>query len=184
VEQGNLALAADQLERCTILSPEFSDAWAHLSDVQQQRGDNATAERTLATGLRNCPQSPGLHLMKARNLVKAGRTDEALNEYMISARLRPNEPDAYLELGKTLIGMNRIPEAVEQLKAALNAEPENPMALSILAFVAISSGDEPAAREWLTRIAHQPRSPQESLSRLAAAYGSQFGREWIWPQVR
>ncbi|MEO7598181.1 MAG: tetratricopeptide repeat protein [Opitutus sp.] len=184
VEQGNFALAADQLERCTILSPEFSDAWAHLSDLQMQRGDPATAERTLAAGLRNCPQSPGLHLMKARNLAKAGRADEAVNEFMIAARLRPNEPDAFLELGNTLITMNRVAEGVEQLKAALNAQPDNPMALSILSYHAITTGDEVEARRWLTRIDQQPRVPRDNAVRLAEAYRNQFGREWIWTQPR
>lgn len=182
VEQGNLTLAAEQLERCTQLAPDFADPWAHLTSLYEQRGDTAAAERTLATGLRNCPQSPGLHLMRARRLTKAGRAEEAVNEYLISARLRPNEPDAYIELANTLFQLNRVPEGVAQLNAALKAEPENPMALSILAFVAISTGDEAAARGWLTRIAHQPRAPKESLTRLAAAYSSQFGREWIWPQ--
>jgi tetratricopeptide (TPR) repeat protein len=184
VEQGNFILAADQLERCTILAPEFSDAWAHLSGLQEQQGDRAAAERTLAQGLKNCPQSPGLHLMKARNLRKAGRLEEAVNEFMISVRLRPNEPEAYIELANTLITLERVPEGIEQLKAALTAQPENPMALSILAFHAITTGDETEARNWLLRVANQPRVSKETAQGLATAYQNQFGREWVWPQIR
>ncbi|MEO6002582.1 MAG: tetratricopeptide repeat protein [Opitutus sp.] len=184
VEQGNFTVATDQLERCTQLAPDFADGWAHLSSLQEQRGDKAGAQRTLATGLRNCPQSPGLHLMRARSLQKAERPEEAINEFMISARLRPNEPDAYIELANTLFGLERIPEGLEQLKAALNAEPEHPMALSILAFYAITTGDEKGAREWLTRIANQPRISKEGAVRLSTAYTNQFHREWIWPEPR
>ena len=184
VEMGNVKLAADQLERCTILAPDFSDGWAHLSALQEQQGNTAAAERTLATGLRNCPQSPGLHLMRARTLKKAGRRDEAVNEFMISARLRPNEPDAYIELANTLITMDRVPEAVQQLKLALKAEPMHPAALSILAFHAITTGDEDGAKEWLTRIGNQPRVSKESANGLANAYQQQFGRNWVWPQPR
>jgi predicted Zn-dependent protease len=178
--QGNVELAADQLQRCTLLSPEFADAWAHLSALQAQRGDHAAAERTLASGLRAAPESPGLHLMKARTLREAGRMEDAVNEFMVAARLRPNEADAYIELGSTLITLDRVAEALEQLKAAVRAEPDNPMALAILAFHAITTGDEAAARSWLTRVGKQPRTSVESRNNLAAAYSQQFGRTWIW----
>jgi Flp pilus assembly protein TadD len=152
--------------------------------LQAQRGDNAAAERTLAQGLRNCPESPGLHLMRARNLKKAGRLEEAVNEFMISARLRPNEPEAYIELANTLISLKRVEEGMEQFKAALNAQPENPMALSVLAFHAITTGDEAEARRWLTRVGDQPRVSKERAQGLANAYREQFGRDWVWPQSR
>lgn len=180
VQQGDTTLAADQLQRCTMLSPEFADAWAHLSALQASKGDTAAAERTLATGLRNSPQSPGLHLMKARNLRNAGRLEDAANEYSISARLRPNEADAYIELGSTLIAMDRVADGVEQLKAALAAEPANPTALAILAFHAITTGNESDARHWLVRVGNQPRSSKESRDGLAAAYLRQFGKPWQW----
>jgi predicted Zn-dependent protease len=129
-------------------------------------------------GLKNCPQSPGLHLMRARNLRKAGRPEEAINEYMISARLRPNEPDAYLELGNTYIGMGREAEGIDQIQAALEAEPENPTALSILAFQAITRASEDEARRWMTRVANQPRVKSEMMTGLLRAYRERFGREW------
>jgi tetratricopeptide (TPR) repeat protein len=182
VERGNLTLAVDQFQRCTVIAPDFADAYAHWSALETQRGDVAAAERILATGLRNCPQSPGLHLMRARDLRKAGRTEEALNEFMISARLRPNEPDAYIELGNTLVGLNRVEEGVEQWKAALNAEPEHPGALSILAFYAITSGNQPEADRWLARIAAQPRVTKDRLTQLSAAYRKQFGQDYRWKQ--
>lgn len=184
VEQGNMTLAADQFQRCTILAPDFADAWAHWSSLEARRGDTAAADRILANGLRNCPQSPGLHLMKARDLRKAGRAEAALNEFMISARLRPNEPDAYIELGNTLISLNRVAEGVEQLKAALNAEPEHPGALSILAFHAITTGDESEANRWLARIAAQPRVTQDRVNQLLAVYRKQFGREFNLKQAQ
>jgi tetratricopeptide (TPR) repeat protein len=178
VEQGDFKLAADQLERCTILSPDFADGWAHLSALQAQIGDKATAERTLANGLKNCPKSPGLHLMRARDLRKAGRLEDALNEFMISARLRPNEPDAYIEMGNTYIQLNRLAEGVAQLHAALEAEPENPTALSILAFHAITIGDEGEARRWLTKVENQPRVSKDAAAELARSFRGQFGHDW------
>jgi hypothetical protein len=52
------------------------------------------------------------------------------------------------------------------------------MALSVLAFHAISSGDEAAARQWLTRIANQPRVPVEYRTQLLDGYRQAFGRDW------
>jgi predicted Zn-dependent protease len=176
VEQGNVKLAAEQLERCTVLAPDFADGWAHLSSLQAQQGNTVAAERTLALGLKNCPQSPGLHLMRARSLRKAGRPEEAINEYMISARLRPNEPEAFLELGNTYISLDRTAEGIANIRAALEAEPENPTALSILAFHAITQSDEKDAREWMKRVTNQPRVKHETVAALTRAYREKFGR--------
>jgi tetratricopeptide (TPR) repeat protein len=116
--------------------------------------------------------------MRARNLRKAGRAEEAINEYMISARLRPNEPDAYLEMGNTYIGLGREEEGIAQIRAALEAEPENPTALSILTFQAITRSGEDESRRWMTRVANQPRVKNETLAALARAYREKFGRNW------
>ncbi|HTO04851.1 MAG TPA: tetratricopeptide repeat protein, partial [Opitutus sp.] len=171
-------LATEQLERCTSLAPEFADAWAHLSSLQAQQGNQVLAERTLATGLKHCPDSPGLHLMRARNLRRANRLEEAINEYRISARLRPNEPEAFLEMGNTYIAMKREADGIAQIQAALNAEPGNPTALSILSFHAITQGDESEARRWMEKIDRQPRITRDTLTALTRAYRQQFGREW------
>lgn len=176
--QRNFAEARQQLERCTIQAPEFADGWAQLSALQAQLGETSAAERTLATGLRHCPQSPGLHLMRARNLRQAGRAEEAINEYMISIRLRPNEPEPYIELGNVLIGLGREAEGIEQIRAALVAEPADPVALSVLAFHAITTGDEAEARRWMTRVDNQPRVAAERAQQLRDLYRKQFGREW------
>lgn len=178
VEQGNAQLATEQLERCTILAPEFADGWAHLSSLQAQQGNLVLAERTLTAGLKHCPDSPGLHLMRARNLRRVGRLEEAINEYKISARLRPNEPEAFLEMGNTYIALKRDADGIAQIQAALNAEPGNPTALSILSFHAITQGDEEEARRWMEQVDNQPRITREALAALKRAYRQQFGREW------
>lgn len=176
-EAGDLGRARAELERCTAVAPTFPDAWAHLTALLARAGDRAGAERTLAAGLLNCPDSPGLHLMRARNLREAGRAGEAIVAYRTSIRLRPNEADAYLELATTLFRLERVPEGLEQLHAALRAEPEHPAVLGLLTFHAVSQGDEATARAWLQRVRAQPRAPGEQVQRLRAAYRERFGRE-------
>lgn len=176
VQQRDHAAALQYLRRCTELAPEFADGWAHLSALQALIGETSAAARTLAEGLRRCPQSPGLHLQYARELEKTGRSSEAIMEYRTSIRLRPNEPDAYLELATLLIRLGRNDEGVAEVRRALDAEPGHPMALSILAFNAIMSGDEPAAQRQLAEVRTQPRVPREQLQRLVNAYREKFGR--------
>ena len=183
-EQKNYQVARTQLELCTTLAPDFADGWARLSALQVQLGEGTAAERSLSAGLKNCPNSPGLHLMRARNLLRAERTGEAINEFMISIRLRPNEPDAYIELGSTYVGLGRVDEGVEQLRLALEADPANPTALAILAYSAIAAGKEPEARQWLARVALQPRVPHDRVEQLRAAYRQTFGHDWIPEKIR
>lgn len=178
MDHGNTELAKQQLERCTVLSPDFADAWAWLSSLYTRLGDNAGAERILLAGLSKCPQSPGLHLMRARSLREANRLDDAANEFAISIRLRPNEPDAYIELGNMLISSGQIDPGLEQIRAALVAEPGNPMATGILAFHAITTGSESEARAWLHRVALQPRIPRETVEKLQSVYRETFGHEY------
>jgi tetratricopeptide (TPR) repeat protein len=176
VQQRDHAGALQHLRRCTELAPEFADGWANLSALQAMIGESAAAARTLAEGLRRCPQSPGLHLQYARDLEKAGRYPEAIAEYQTSIRLRPNEPEAYLDLATVFIRLGRNAEGIATVRRALEAEPGNPMALGILAFNAIMSGDEAAARRQLEEVRAQPRVPREQLQKLVSAFREKFGR--------
>ncbi len=175
VELGDLTEAIGQLRLCTELSPDFSDGWAHLSSLQARLGETVAAERTLAQGLKNCPESPGLHLQYARTLQLAGKIGEAIAEFQASIRLRPNEPDAYLELGNLFIRQQRNAEGMAEIRRALEAEPGHPMALSVLAFNAIVTGDEAEAQRCLAAVRAQPRVPREQVQKLIGAYREQFG---------
>jgi len=178
VERGNFSLARSELVRCTQLAPDFADPWAHLSGLQQRLGDATGAAETLATGLAHCPESPGLHLMRARQLQAAHRSGEAIVEYQTSIRFRPNEPDAYLELGRVYFDLNRIDEGMAQFEQALATDPGEPVALGVLTLHAIQIGDQPAARQWMARVANQPRLRADLVNKLATAYRQQFGRDW------
>lgn len=171
------AKARQQLERCTVIAPDFADGWAHLSSLLEQSGDAAGAERTLLAGLRQCPDSPGLHLMRARQFRRAGNLDNAIASYRRSIQLRANEAEAYVELATLLFQANRSRDAVQQLEQALEVEPEHPVALSVLALSAISSGDEASASRWIARVRAQPRVAPAQVQQIATAFRAQFGRE-------
>jgi tetratricopeptide (TPR) repeat protein len=175
LEKKSYAKARQGFEQCTVLKPDFSDGWAQLAFVCETIGDRPAAERALVEGLKNCPNSPGLHLQKARWLVRDKRPAEALDEFRTSIRLRPNEADAYLGLATTLVGLGRNDEGMVAVDQALVAEPEHPGALSIRTFNAIVSGNELAARQWLRRCQNQPRIERKNVEQLLQAYAQQFG---------
>lgn len=179
LQQRDAAGAMEQFRRCTQLDPEFSDGWAQLSGLLAQTGRAAEAASTLATGLEHCPDSPGLHLMKARNFRAANQPAAALPEYRTAIRLRPNEPDPYLEYGTTLIGLGRTADGVRQVETALIYDPANPAALGIMAFSTIEAGDRAAADHWMQKIDAQPRIDRAQADRLRTAYRAQFGSPWL-----
>ncbi len=176
-EQNDRATAREQLHRCTTLAPEFADGWYHLSTLQYALGERTAAARTLAEGLRRCPESPGLHLLHAQRLQEANRIGEAIIALSTSIRLRPNEPEAYTELGTILIRLGREDEAIRLYRTAWEVEPGNPAALSVLTYYAITTGNEPEARRWMAQIALQPRLPRPQTETLRNAFRDKFGKE-------
>jgi Flp pilus assembly protein TadD len=173
---GQLDAAETQLIRCTVLAPDFADGWAHLSSVQTQLGRGTEGDRTLAEGLKHCPDSAGLHLMLARKHQDAGRLGEAIAEFQESIRLRPNEADAYIELGRLYIRAGREAEAIHEMRRALAAEPGNPQAIGILAYNAVANGTETEARNWIAQVRNQPRVESDQVGRLVTAFQQRFGR--------
>ncbi len=172
----NVAAARQYLARAAEVQPSLSDAWAQLVDLALSAGDDATAARTLSLGLRHCPNSPGLHLQRARRLAAAGQIDAAVSEFGETFRLRPDEADPLIELAQIYLRQDRVREAVVELNKALEVEPEHPIALTTLALYAIGVGDERAARDWLRRAQLQVRVSRETLGQLAAQYAQRFGR--------
>lgn len=166
--------AQAHFERCTRSNPAFADAWAHWAALRQQAGDTRGAVQLVEAGLRHAPDSPGLHLMRARQRRDAGDAPGAIAAFEVSIRLRGNEADAHLELATMLFRLERVPEGVQWLERGLLAEPEHPPTLVLLALHAIGNGNLPAARAWLQRVAEQPRVPAEQVVRLREAFRKQF----------
>lgn len=163
-------------ELCTRLKPDFSDGWVQYSIMSETLGDRAAADQATLDGLRNCPNSPGLHLQYAQHLIRDKRHAEAIPEFEASIRLRPNEAPAYLGLASALISLGRREEGLAAVDGALVAEPGHPLAIGIRAFDAIETGNELAARQWLQRAKEQPRFDRQQMSQLLATYRERFGR--------
>jgi cytochrome c-type biogenesis protein CcmH/NrfG len=176
VERRDYKAAREQFQMCTQLAPDFADGWAHLSNLLQTQGDAAGADRILSIGLQNCPQSPGLHMMRGRRLADQGRLPEAAEAFKNSIRFRPNEADAYVQLAIVYLKSGRDEEAKAELKKALDAEPQNPDVLGFLAMQAITQGNQTDALQWIKLLRQQPRTKTEQMNMVQAAFREKFGR--------
>jgi tetratricopeptide (TPR) repeat protein len=174
---GDLVSARQHLERAVAISPADNDAWLLLSQYLDLLHESGASEQALRSGLANCPLSAGLHLENARRLSRAGRTDEAIEEFREAFRLNPSEADPLVQLAGLLIAASRGEEAVAALKEALEHQPENPAALATLTFYYVTSGDEAGALEWWGHVRRQPRTPPEMVESLRQAFRQRFGRD-------
>jgi tetratricopeptide (TPR) repeat protein len=174
---GDPSKARGYLEACTRFAPDFTDGWAHLVDLLQSQGDPGSADRVLAEGLQRCPDSSGLHRLRAERLAAAGSLDQAITEYKEVTRLSPEVADSFVALAKLYFKSGRTEPGIESLHRALASEPEFPPAVATLALYSIEIGDEPAAREWMAHAREQVRLPRSQVDSLAARYRSHFGRD-------
>jgi len=176
IDFSEYAQAKRELELCTQLQPTFADGWIYLSGVLSTMGDAARSQQIFMQGLANCPESPSLHRMYAKQLQVQGRLDDAIHQFRESIRLRPTEADPYIELGIALFTAERNEEGLKEFAHALEAEPENPMVLCAMAFHEISAKNETAARQWMQRVRNQPRVLTDDIQRLTTSYKETFGR--------
>lgn len=176
----DIGAARNYLQKAAEVDPKLSDAWAQLVDLDSALGDAAGAARALAYGLINCPDSPGLHLERARRLAAAGQFDAAIDEFRESFRLRPEEADPLIEIARIDLRRNDTADAIAELHRALQTEPEHPVALMTLAMYAIGTGDEAGARDWLHRAQLQVRVPRAALAQLMNQYQQRFGHPFAF----
>ncbi len=175
VENGDLTSAENAFQTSVRIAPDFSDGWIQLFELHKSKGDRSAANRVLAQGYKNCPDSPGILLELADIRSEAKQWDEAIPLYQRSIQLRPNEAGAYLGLGRAYSSLNRPQDSIREIEKALQYEPAHPFALSSVAFWAIVTNDRPKAERFLKRIDAQPRVPSADRQQLHQKFQEQFG---------
>ena len=166
-----------RLEQAVAANPTDADAWLLLLDALRGLGQEAAATAALQKAIGHCPQSPGLHLERARWLKSQNRLAEAITEFRLSHSLRPGEATPLVELANTAFAADRATEGLAALREALERQPGHPLALVSLTFYHIVTGDEPAARRHWAEVRAQPKTPAAMVEDLRQAYLRQFGRE-------
>jgi len=85
------------------------------------------------------------------SLVKAGQTGEAIEKFVVSARLDPNHPQTYSYWGLTLAMEKKFEQAIEKYRISVELDPENNNALGYWGAALEQLGEYDQAIEKLQR---------------------------------
>lgn len=116
------------------LTNAHENLFVRLPSIPKANG-NAEGMVSIEQLQHNVPKSAQNALKKARDAVRNGRTQEALNEFHRAVSIDPRFVDAYDELGAWYTSVSELPKAVEQFRRALDLDPNDGRVLSNLCLI-------------------------------------------------
>jgi type IV pilus assembly protein PilF len=142
LQQGNLPIAKEKLERAAAQSPRDPQVRGLLALLYSRMGEDARAEDSFREALRYAPADPDLLNNYAVFLCSHGRADEGVKRFEQSAAnpLYRTPWAAYANAGVCLRGAKRSAEAGARFERALQARPDYAEALVQLADLDFSEG--------------------------------------------
>ena len=129
---GRLQEAITEAREFARIKPMVPDAWAGISQLLVQAGDNAGAVQTAAQAMKLAPNSAGILVILCRALMAADRPTEALNVADRAVALDPNLADAHIDRAVVLQALGRIRDAIAAYKEGIRLSPQNVPALNNL----------------------------------------------------
>jgi type IV pilus assembly protein PilF len=126
LQQGNLPIAKDKLERAVRQVPRDPQVHGLLAMLYQRLGDDKRAESEYRAALSLAPRDPGQLNNYAVFLCGAGRVDEGVSRFEQAARNRLYSTPwaAYTNAGVCLRGAKRDAEAEPLFVRALQVRPD------------------------------------------------------------
>jgi tetratricopeptide (TPR) repeat protein len=112
-----------------------------------------------------------IHTNYGYALKGAGRTDEAIREFIRSAQLNPNQAGMHCNLATVLKEAGRIDEAVEQFNIALALKPDSAQIYNNVGNILVSLGRVDEAIEYYKKALSLSPKFAESHYNLAVAMG-------------
>jgi type IV pilus assembly protein PilF len=142
LQQGNLPVAKDKLERAVQQSPRDPAIHGLLALLYQRLGDDQRVDAEFHTALKLAPHDPDLLNNYAVYLCGKGRTDEGVARFQEAAnnQLYRTPWAADTNAGVCLRGAKREAEAATLFKHALQRRPDYAEAIAQLADLEISQG--------------------------------------------
>lgn len=117
-------------------------------------------------------------LRRARELVIAGKPEQAIPIYQELVRALPNNPELLMNLCIAEFKAKRYKEAIEQAEAALSLQPDLPSANLFLGASYVELGENAAAIRPLNKVlAVQPNERNARLTLAQALLGAQRYKE-------
>ncbi|MFM2286929.1 MAG: hypothetical protein RL684_72 [Pseudomonadota bacterium] len=176
LQQGNLQVAKDKLERAAAQSPRDPQVRGLLAILYSRMGQDDRAEESFRDALKFAPADPDLLNNYAVFLCSHGRADEGVKRFEQAAAnpLYRTPWAAYANAGVCLRGVNRTAEAAARFERALQARPDYAEALVQLADLDMAEGRAPRALARVQAfLGRNPASPDVLLAGWRAASAQQ-----------
>jgi type IV pilus assembly protein PilF len=125
LQQGNLQLAKDKLEKAQQQNPDDANLQTSLGLLYERLGDQRLADRHYRRALQLEPRNPDVSNNYAVYLCRTGRVDEGVKRFEEAARnpLYRTPEAAFTNAGVCLRSANRPDEAEKSFQRALAVRP-------------------------------------------------------------
>jgi len=182
LQQGNLALAKDKLEKAEQQNPNDASLQTSLGLLYERLGDPKQADRHYRHALQLEPKNPDVSNNYAVYLCRSGRIDEGVKRFEEAARnpLYRTPEAAYTNAGVCLRSAKRLDEAQRSLERALAARPNFAEAAFQIGDLDLQRGHVVQARARLDQyLLSFPATPELLLLgvRIAQSQGDRLGAE-------
>jgi type IV pilus assembly protein PilF len=153
LQQGNLALAKEKLDRAMAQNPRDPIAHSARALLAEKLGNEREAERLYRSAVRLAPDSPDISNSFAVFLCRTGRVDEGVKRFNEVARnpLYRNAEVAYTNAGVCQRGAGKLDEASSNFARALAIRPNHAEAVFQLADLDLARGRAADASAVLER---------------------------------
>jgi tetratricopeptide (TPR) repeat protein/mono/diheme cytochrome c family protein len=144
--EGDIPDAEQEFKRALALDPKYTDARYNLASVEANNDEWSKAAADFKQVLDSNPdhQNARQHLgevlfLWADELAKAGKLEQAVQQYRDSLPFRSDDPELHAHLGTVLAQLKRFPEAKTEFESVLRIDPASRDAKQAL--VAIDAHD-------------------------------------------
>ncbi|MBV6423088.1 MAG: hypothetical protein NAOJABEB_00878 [Steroidobacteraceae bacterium] len=189
LQQGNLALAKDKLERAVKQDPANPAVRSALGLLYERLGQPKAADREYATALRLAPKDPEIENNYAIYLCRNGRVDEGVTRFESAARnpLYRTPEAAYTNAGVCQRGAGQLEPAEKNFVRALTVKPNYAEAVYQLGDLRLAQGKTAEARADVDRYLDAFRATPDLLMlrvRIARAAGDRVAEEKFSRRLR
>ena len=121
LQDGDLGMAQDALQRLMLLSPGYAQAHYLMAYVQGKKRDYAGAEQSIRRALNLDPRSAEAWYYQGLLSEKKGESDTAIKAYQNTVKLNPKHKHAGMNLAHALKKTGRMTEARAAMQQHLKA---------------------------------------------------------------
>jgi type IV pilus assembly protein PilF len=182
LQQGDLGLAKDKLDRALSEDPESADVHSARAVLFERMGERDKADGEFRSALRLAPHDPQTINKYAVYLCSGGRTDEGVKRFLEAAHnpLYRTPEVAYSNAGVCLRAAKRDDEAAVNFNRALQLRTDYAEAAFQLATLQFERGQLPAARAEIDGFLSNHEATADLLLlgvRVARAQGDRSGAQ-------